>query len=45
MVATCGCDRMMLEKRFGIGGYFGKGNEDVDLAKLNFAIRSNQIGH
>ena len=44
VVLTCGCDSMLLEKRFGIGGYFGNGNEEGDLAKLNFAIRSNQIG-
>ena len=41
VVSTCGCDSMLLEKKIGIGGYFGKGYEDGDLAKLNFA---NQIG-
>ena len=41
---TCGCDRTLFDKRFGIGGFFGKRNEDMDLARLNFAIRSNQIG-
>ena len=41
---TCGCDKTLFEKRFGIGGFFGKRNEDMDLARLNFAIRSHQIG-
>ena len=25
VVVTCGCDRTVFEKRYGIGGYFGKG--------------------
>ena len=44
VVVTCGCDRIKMEKRFGIGGFFGKRNEDGNLAELNFAIRSNQVG-
>merc|ERR1712215_599650 len=44
VVVTCGCGRIKMEKRFGIGGFFGKRNEDGSLAELNFAIRSNQVG-
>ena len=44
VVVTCGCGRVKMEKRFGIGGFFGKRNEDGNLAELNFAIRSNQVG-
>ena len=29
VVVSCGCDRTVFEKRFGIGGYFGKRNEDI----------------
>merc|ERR1711867_110591 len=39
VVVTCGCGRIRMEKRFGIGGFFGKRNEDGNLAELNFAIR------
>ena len=34
----------MIEKRFGIGGFFGKAEVDEEVAKLNFAFRSNQTG-
>ena len=44
VVVTCGCGSVRTEKRFGIGGFFCKRNEDRNLAELNFAIRSNQVG-
>ena len=44
VVTTCGCVSLLLEEGFGIVGHFGKGNEEEDVAKLTFALRSNQIG-
>ena len=44
VVTTCGCVSLLLEEGFGIVGYFGKGNEEEDVAKLIFALRYNQFG-
>ncbi len=45
VVSTCACgEACVFEKRFGLGGFFEEEWKDRELAKLNFALRSNETG-
>ena len=45
VVSTCTCgEACIFEKRFGLGGFFEEEWKDKELAKLNFALRSNEKG-
>ena len=44
-VSTCGCDNVVLEKRHGLRGFFGKAEVEEKEAKLNLPSGPMKVAH